>query len=575
MLLSRQSLVERAQRFSPRPESNLKIEFSLAYYGEILDISRTGLGACFAAPLARLPLGTRVEECTLSWRNQRFNCGGGEVVRVTPRSEQPWSHTFVAFRFDEPQDDVLTSLTEAIEPPCQFSDKSPENRSRNFPPVNAYTTTIDRFYGKGGHDLFTKCHRFSGWIDDMMQKKIYQRLYRLTVTGPLDHRISVFDTDLNGERSMVCFDSNSYLGLHLHPKVIEKTVEVTRRMGYGTASAQLLCGSNRYLCELEQALSEFHGREAAIVFPSGFAANTGTVAALLRKQDALLRDQIAHASIQEGCKAARADFNRTFAHNDMTDLEALLCEAEAAKRTGKLIVTDGVFSMHGRVAPLPKLVELSKKYHARLMIDDAHGVGVLGAHGKGIEEHFNLPGSIDVLMGTLSKALGAVGGYVTGSTELINYLRFFAPSGMFTTALPAATCAGLTEALRLITTEPEHRYRLWHNIRRFVPALRDAGFIVSNPESPIITLFVGDQGFMYRVSRELSEAGIKCGNVAYPAIAKGESILRFTLNARHTTEDLDYTVDTLIQLGKRFGMLGKTREELRDLGHGIAIASAA
>jgi len=201
-----------------------------------------------------------------------------------------------------------------------------------------------------------------------------------------------------------------------------------------------------------------------------------------------------------------------------------------------------------------------------LMVDDAHGVGVLGRTGRGIEEHWEMPGSVDVLMGTLSKALGAVGGFVSGSKDLIYYLRFFAPSGMFTTSLPAAVCAGLLETLRLIRSEPEHRERLWSNIRYFMPALRNAGFLVPDAVSPIGTVFMGTHTLMLEFSRELFDAGIKCGNVMYPAVAKGESILRMTLNARHTMQDLQVTVDALERLGRRWGILHRSPEEIREIG---------
>ncbi len=568
-------MLARAERYVPRDGAAVSVRLGKGRRGRLSDISKSGLGALFRHGVPNLSPGDRIAQTWLGHGGKSFPCGSGEIVRVEERKTRRGSGWFVGIRFDSQRDPLLTELSDSIRPPCPSSRELRAPRLDQGGPVNALTTTIDRFYAKGGPDILAKCSHFQGWMDDMMNRRIYQRLYRLTVTGPLDRRISVFDPEMQGERSMICFDSNSYLGLHLHPRVIERTMEVMQRVGYGTASAQLLCGTNRYLCELEEALSDFHGRQATLVFPSGFAANIGILTALVRKTDALLWDRFAHASIQEGCRTARAGFGRTFEHNDMASLEARLMEAQHLGSQGKLVATDGVFSMHGRLAPLPELVELCGRYGARLMVDDAHGLGVLGQTGGGTEEHFGIPGRVDVLMGTLSKSLGAVGGYVTGSRELIDYLRFFAPSGMFTTTLPAATCAGLTEALRLVRAEPEHRQRLWENINWFVPALRDRGLLVSEAVSPIVTVFVGDQGFMYRLSGELSDAGIKCGNVAYPAMAKGESILRFTLNARHTREDLEIAVDTLGRLGKKLDILGRTREQILEIGRGVASASAA
>jgi 8-amino-7-oxononanoate synthase len=365
---------------------------------------------------------------------------------------------------------------------------------------------------------------------------------------------------------MLCFDSNSYLGLHRHPRVIEEVTQVTNRVGYGTPSAQLLCGTNRYLRELEQALAEFHGRQDTIVFPTGFAANVGALHALLRDNDAVVRDRYSHASIHDGCRTSSARMNKVFAHNRPDSLDRVLTLATTAGCSGKLVVTDGVFSMHGSIAPLPELAAVCKKHDARLMVDDAHGVGVIGPTGRGIEEHFGAPGTVDVLMGTLSKALGGVGGYVCGSRDLVDYLRWFAPSGLFTTTLPAPVCAGAKVALDLVHSEPELRDALWTNIRYFAPSLREAGFIASEPVSPIVTVFMGTQALLWEISRGLWDAGIKCGNVIYPAVGKSDCILRFTLNARHTRADLDYTIDALVKLGRLHGILGRAREEVQDIG---------
>jgi 7-keto-8-aminopelargonate synthetase-like enzyme len=222
--------------------------------------------------------------------------------------------------------------------------------------------------------------------------------------GPLDARITVFDPVRREERMMRCFDSNSYLGLHRHPRVNAVVKHVLEQVGFGTPSAQLLAGTNRHLRELEEELSVLHRREDTIVFPTGFAANIGAINALMRKGDAVIRDRYAHASIQEGCRSSYATFNERFAHNDVADLDRVLTRAAEAGALGKLVITDGVFSMHGRLAPLPELLAVCRKHHARLMVDDAHGLCVLGANGRGVEEHFGIEGEVDLVMGTLSKA---------------------------------------------------------------------------------------------------------------------------------------------------------------------------
>ena len=455
-------------------------------------------------------------------------------------------HTFV----DEPEPSSATSE------PCAALHPGEAHES-----FDATEMTLDQFHASDEDDVFGKCRDFQRWVGSMREKQLYQRFYRLTATGALDSRTTVVD-DIHGvEREFVCFDSNSYLGLHLHPRVLETVESVMRKCGYGTPSAQLLSGTNCYLRELELALAAFHGRQDAIVFPTGFAANLGAVRALVRQRDVVVRDHFAHASIHEACKTSGGGFIKVFSHNDPASLDQVLRRAEKAGCRGKLVVTDGVFSMHGRVAPLPALVEVCRARSARLMVDDAHGVGVLGPNGGGVEELFGMQGSVDLLMGTLSKALGSLGGYVCGNTDLIDYLRWFAPSGVFTTTLPAPICAGATVALDLIRSEPEHRVRLWENIRLLTAGLRSAGFALPVAESPIITLPVGRQALLWKVSRELFDAGIKCGNVIYPAVSKTACILRLTVNARHTPDDLDYAVDVLGRIGRRHGLVSLSPDQ--------------
>jgi 7-keto-8-aminopelargonate synthetase-like enzyme len=442
-------------------------------------------------------------------------------------------------------------------------------------PLDVTEMTLDEFHVLDDADVLGKCRNFQRWVVSMREHQLYQRLFRLTSTGALDSRMTVIDDIHRVEREFICFDSNSYLGLHLHPRVLDAVESVTRKVGYGTPSTPLLSGTNRHLRELELALAQFHGRDDAVVFPTGFAANLGTIRALIRAKDVVVRDQQAHASIHEGCKASGAGFIKVFAHDDPASLDQVLRRAERAGCRGKLVVTDGVFSLHGRLAQLPALVDVCRARGARLMVDDANGLGVLGPNGGGIEEAFNMPGSVDLLMGTLSKAIGSLGGYVCGSTALVDYLRWFAPSGVFTTTLPAPICAGARVALDILRSEPEHRIRLWHNIQLLGDGLRSAGFALPPAESPILTLPIGRQAVLWKVSRELFDAGIKCGNVIFPAvtssavtsppgIARGSSqavcLLRLTVNARHEPDDLDYAVDVLARIGRRHGLIECSHE---------------
>jgi 4-hydroxy-2,2'-bipyrrole-5-methanol synthase len=414
--------------------------------------------------------------------------------------------------------------------------------------------TLADFYLSDARNVFDKCARFDEFVADLKAAEVFQALFRLEVEGPLDHEITVRDPFGGGLRQLVCFDSNSYLGLHLHPRVVAAVHRTLDVAGYGTPSAQLLAGTSRWLCELEETVSAFHGRAAAMVFPSGYATNVGALTGLLRPGDTYACDQLSHASIHDGCRWSGAK-GRAYRHLDIADLDRHLERDRGAARAA-LIVSDGVFSMHGRLAPLPQLRAAADRHDAALMIDEAHSVGIIGASGRGLEERFGCPGAIDVLMGTFSKAPGGVGGYVCGSGEMVQYLRFFARAGMFTASLPAATCAGLTEAFRVMEEEPEHRERLWRVARRLWSGLRQSGFALEAMESPILTVPVGDISVLLEVGRALFEAGFKCGSVSYPAVPRRESLLRVTANARHTDENVDRFVEALARIARASGILG-------------------
>jgi glycine C-acetyltransferase len=424
---------------------------------------------------------------------------------------------------------------------------------RDAAPHETERDPLAAFHRSQTDDLFDKCRRFHAWVEGARRDGAFQAQFRVELTSGLDHRITVVDPFGGGRREMICFDSNSYLGLHRHPRVVAAVRRTLDAVGYGTPSAQVLGGTNRWLTELEEALAAFHGRAAAFVFPSGYAANVGILTALLRNDDLVLADRFCHASILDGCRYAGARL-RTYAHGDVASLERRLRSGAGSVR-GRLIVTDGVFSMHGDIAPLPALRALADAHGARLMVDEAHSWGVLGATGGGIEEHYAMPGSVDVLMGTFSKAPGSAGGYVVGDAALIDYLRFFARSGLFTASLPAPICAGITEALRVMTEEPEHRARLWQNARYLHRLLEERGLSVPPLSSPIVPVRVGDERRLPQIALDLFAAGIKCGIVQYPAVPRGESALRLTVNARHTSAEIRRTAETLGLLGERHGLL--------------------
>jgi 8-amino-7-oxononanoate synthase len=398
------------------------------------------------------------------------------------------------------------------------------------------------------NDIFDRRASFRRAIEAAERRRIVSTQYRLTLTGPLDRQITVLDPRTSAPRTMLCFDSNSYLGLHLDPRVIEATRRALAEVGYGTPSAQLLSGTNRWLRALEDTVAAFHGREAALVFPSGYAANVGVLTALLRPGDAVARDRFCHASIHDGIRYARVRGGGAYAHRDAAGAERVL---EASPEGARLVATDGVFSMHGTLAPLPELRRVASARGARLLVDDAHGVGVLGPRGRGIEDHFGLRGAADVLVGTFSKAPGTTGGYVAGRRDLIDYLRFHAHASVFTAAVPAATCAGLVEAFRVMEAEPEPRERLWTNARRFHAGARELGLTSSPLESPIVPIFAGSDERLFELCLSLYDDGVKCGSVRAPAVPRGEAVLRFSMNARHTEEDVDRALDALDRAARR------------------------
>jgi glycine C-acetyltransferase len=431
------------------------------------------------------------------------------------------------------------------------------------------THSLADFGEAHGSDVFTKCARFRKFRADFDARGDCRAQFRVELEGALDHRVWHRDVSTNTRRELVCFDSNGYLGLQRHPRVIAEVHRALDDVGYGTPSAQLLGGTSRHLRTLEDTVSAFVGREDTVIFPSGYAANVGVLTALLLKGDFVAYDVHAHASIADGCRFSGATA-RFFRHADVASLERLLRIPRAAG--GKLVVSDGLFSMHATIANVPALRAACDAQGARLMLDDAHGLGVLGETGRGVEEHWHAQGAADILMGTFSKAPGAIGGYVSGSRELISYLRFFARSGVFTAALPASTCAGITEAFRIMDTEPEHRLRLWDNARHLWAGLRASGWNVPAEASPIVTAFVGNDRLLYRASRELFERGFKVGVVSYPAVPKERALLRLSLSARHTPEEIDSVIDALSVIGRTYRVLHRSPEEVIGIGRQLPLS---
>ena len=343
-------------------------------------------------------------------------------------------------------------------------------------------------------------------------------------------------------KTYLSFCSNNYLGLANNPLVIKAVKDAVGKYGWGAGASRLVSGNMRLHEVLEGEISRFKGKEASIVFPTGYMANLGTISSLVSKGDLIICDKLNHASIIDGCRLSGADF-RVYPHCDMEKLENIL--KKSTKYPRKLIVTDTVFSMDGDIAPLPDIVRIAHKYKAMVMVDEAHGTGVFGKKGMGVVEHFNLSKKISIVMGTLSKAVGSLGGYVSGDADLINFLRNKARPFMYTTALPPAVCAASIAGIKLIRKNPSLRKSLWNNVRYLKKELDLLNFNLIPSESPIIPILIGDAKKAVDVSKFLYKKGILILAIRPPTVPAKSSRLRMTVMSTHTKKDLEKLLDVL------------------------------
>ncbi|MFQ5786769.1 MAG: 8-amino-7-oxononanoate synthase [Thermodesulfobacteriota bacterium] len=343
-------------------------------------------------------------------------------------------------------------------------------------------------------------------------------------------------------KTYLSFCSNNYLGLANHPLVIKAVKDAVEKYGWGAGASRLVSGNMTLHEKLENEISRFKGKESTIVFPTGYMANIGTISSLVSKEDLVICDKLNHASIIDGCRLSGADL-RVYTHCDMEKLENILMKS--TKYSRKLIITDTVFSMDGDLAPLPDIVSIARKYNAIVMVDEAHGTGVFGKKGRGVVEHFNLSEKVNIVMGTLSKAVGSLGGYITGDADLINYLRNKARSFVYTTALPSAVCAASVAGIKLIQKDPSLRTSLWNNVRYLNEKLKLLDFNVISSESQIIPIMIGDAKEAVNVSKFLHKEGILIPAIRPPTVPAKSSRLRMTVMSIHTRDDLDKLLNVL------------------------------
>ena len=356
----------------------------------------------------------------------------------------------------------------------------------------------------------------------------------------------------NGQRKLM-FATYSYLGLLEHPKIEQAAQEAIAKYGTGTHGVRLLGGTLDIHLELEEKIARFHNREAAIVFSSGYVTNLATISTLVGKGDWVISDKWNHASIVDGCVLARGKFVR-FRHNDMEDLERRL--QQAPPEAGKLVVADAVFSMDGDIFPLPEAVELCRRYNARLMIDEAHSLGVLGETGRGIEEYYGMEGVIDVKMGTLSKTIPAVGGYIAGDEDLILFLKHAARGFIFSAAPPPPVAAACIAGFEIIETEGvERNHILRRNVEHFLTGLKERGFDTGVSVTPIVPIMTYDDDRAMQMTKYCQEHGVFVLPVLPPAVPHGTSRLRANVTAAHTAEDIDFALDVFEAAGKEAGVI--------------------
>jgi len=392
-------------------------------------------------------------------------------------------------------------------------------------------------------ELFDKCYSFTRAKETMK-------------TGYYPYFIPFTDTEgtevtLDGRR-LIMIGSNNYLGLTTHPKVREAAIDAVRKYGTSCTGSRFLNGTLKLHTQLEEELADFVGKEAALVFSTGYQTNVGTISALVGRQDAVITDRDDHASIIDGCQLSCGKMVR-FRHNDMDSLDRALGKCDPDQ--GKMVVVDGVYSMGGDIAPLPEIIPLCKKHKARLMVDDAHSVGVLGKCGRGTADHFGVIEDVDLIMGTFSKSFASLGGFIAGDEQIIHYIQHHARSLIFSASMPAASVAACLAALDVMRTEPERCQRVLDIGDRMRKGYQELGFNTGVSETPVIPIVIGDDTKTFMMWRALYDAGVYTNAVIPPAVPPSQSLLRTSYMATHTDEQMDRVLELFDQVGRELGVI--------------------
>ena len=442
-------------------------------------------------------------------------------------------------------------MAEATEADRQPTSRLPmEDTTVDAPPAVPAAMEYDytNFYFGSGSDAFALLEPFDDWWREVKPSGYY--LYELPLHSRPGTRVDVEDTK-TGEirRGLVNFASYNYLGLSYRPEVRQAIKDAADIYGGGSSGSPILSGTTVLHQQFAEEVAAFKGKEAALVFPTGYSANLGTIAGLMRSGDLIVADQFAHASVVDGMVLSKAK-SRFFRHNRVDDLERKLKGFDGKK----LVIVEGVYSMDGDVPPLAEIVEVCRKYGARLMIDEAHSAFVYGETGKGVVEDQGFDDEVDIHLGTFSKSLGGQGGYTAGSHKLINYLRGFSRSRVFSCALSPVVVAGLRKALELARTEPELRTKLWDNVAYMQKLLGDAGIPMGNSTSQVIPIMVRDDARVLQMGEDIFREGVYINPVRYPAVGKHKSRFRMSISAAHSKEELEEGVSAIARVLQRYGI---------------------
>jgi glycine C-acetyltransferase len=387
-------------------------------------------------------------------------------------------------------------------------------------------------------------------LNDLKQKGTH---FKLRVLDDEQAPVCTFDG-----KKVINLASNNYLGLTTHPKLREAAIDAVKKYGAGSGAVRTIAGTMKIHMELEEKIARFKNVEACVVFQSGFTANAGTVSSVLGKGDWIISDELNHASIIDGARLSRANI-KVFRHKDVAHAGEILKDIQHEPGR-KLLITDGVFSMDGDIGPLPGLCEIAEKYGAVMMVDDAHSSGVLGKNGRGTIDHFDVHGRVDIQVGTLSKAIGVLGGYVCGTKDLIDFLYHRARPFLFSTSHPPAVAAACIAAFDILEQEPQRIERLWENTHYFKKELGALGFNIGGvttpaSETPITPVIIGEGRLAMEFSRELFKEGVMATGIAFPTVAEGKARIRTIMTATHTRQELDQALETMKRVGKRMGII--------------------